>query len=220
MAAAPLLPHLRIDRSHRRVDLDATVVFDIGIDAGAPSHAGRPADVWLELVACTPRSREYESLLAVHARPSHIHQALLMIGLVPGAPMRTTLMDGKFEMTEPSGALVAVSVVTPAKPDSKEIPISRWIIHRETRRNLPDNVWLFTGSIFRQIEGKSVYMADLNGSVISLVNFGDDLLSRDTLKTPQNDQQMWTADESSLPPQGTPVILRLQAGKPRAGASQ
>ncbi len=207
--ATPLLPHVRVDRRRRHVDLDATVVFDTRFDAAAQSTDDRPAGVWLELVACTPNTREYESLLAVRARPSHIHQALLMIGLDPGAPMRSTLVNGKFETTEPTGDRVAVSVIV--DPEAEPIPVNRWVVHRQTRRQLDDNVWIFTGSIFHQVNGKRVYVADLNGSVISLVNFGDDLMSRTTLTTPQNDQQMWTADESMLPPEGTSVVLRVQA---------
>ena len=222
VAPKPLLPHVRVDRVHRIVEVDATVVFDTAFGDQEKVDDDRPPGVWLELVACTPHTREYESLLAVQARPSHIHQALLIVGLVPGAPMRSTLVDGKFHATEPTGGRVAVSIVVNPEAGSEPIPVNRWVIDRQTRRPMTDNVWLFAGSVFRQIDGKQVYMADLNGSVISLVNFGDDLLSRATMKTPQNDQQMWTADASALPPEGTPVVIRLKAldGKSRKSGKQ
>ena len=41
----------------------------------------------LELFACSPHTREHESVLAVEARPWHIYQALGLIGLRPGQPV-------------------------------------------------------------------------------------------------------------------------------------
>jgi len=68
------LPHVRFDRAKRFVEFDATVVT-------------RESD-WLELFVCTPRTREYESILVTPAKPRHIHLALLAIGMKPGRPMR------------------------------------------------------------------------------------------------------------------------------------
>ena len=44
-----------------------------------------------------------------------------------------------------------------------------------------------------------IYLADLNGSVISLVNFGDDLLTRHTKLTNQTDDGQWTANKAQIP---------------------
>jgi len=39
------------------------------------------------------------------------------------------------------------------------------------------------------------------------VNFGDDLLTRDTTMTKDNDGQLWGARRALLPPEGTPVAI-------------
>ena len=205
------LPYVRIDRRHGFVDVDATVVFNPRLGQSQTAGAEQPAGDWLELVACTPGGREYESLLAVRALPSHIHQALLMIGLIPGSPMRTRLVDGKFHITGPCGPRVDVSIVMRRCNKAFEIPISQWVINQRTQRPLVSSEWLFTGSTFRRIQDREVYLADLNGTAISLVNFGDDLLSRATTMTNQNDQQTWAVNRGALPPLGTPVVVRLRA---------
>ncbi len=214
VGVAATLPHLRIDRKRRIVDVDAKVVFE----DHSPGAASNPQDAnpqaaagWIELVACAQGMREYESLVAVLARPSHIHQALLMIGLAPGSPMRTRIVDDKYQIVAPHGPRVAVSVVLQQDSRTVEVPINRWVVQQRTNEMLADNVWLFTGSTFARIDDSDAYMADLNGSVVSLVNFGDDLMARPTLVTNQNDQKVWGANAKVLPPVGTPVVIRLRA---------
>ncbi len=56
------LPGLLINFQKRCVDLEATICLDAGL---------------LELIACTKGSKEHESIVAVAARPMHIHTALL-----------------------------------------------------------------------------------------------------------------------------------------------
>ncbi|MDP6060136.1 MAG: YdjY domain-containing protein, partial [Pirellulaceae bacterium] len=211
-------PNLRIDLAHRFVDIDAKVVFKA--PSGSPRQIGfdAPAADWLELVASTPGMREHESIVTVRARPSHIHQALLLIGLVPGAPMCTRLVNGDYEAVAPHGAHVAVSALVQKGNKSIEVPINQWVIYQKTKELLPENIWLFTGSIFRKVDDRQLYMADLNGSVISLVNFGDDLLARPTMSTNQNDAQAWAANREAIPPVGTSVVIRLRALPPRTCA--
>jgi len=214
------LPHVKIDRVHRFVDVEAEVVFDRGpLDEveGLEQNEDPAPGTWLELVATTSGLREYESLLAVKARPSHIHQALITIGLVPGAPLTTKIHDRRIEVTDPHGAPVEISVVTTGGCLSVEVPIEHWLIDRKTGKAPARGRWLFTGSVFRKIEQRSVYMADLNGTVISLVNFGDDLISLSTKLTNRSDAQAWQVNPARLPPLGTAVVLRIRATQSRPG---
>lgn len=73
------LPHLRIDRQANVLDLEAKVVLREG--------------EWIELIACSPGTQEHESLVVVNARPSHIHLALLTLGLEPGKPLQVEMLD-------------------------------------------------------------------------------------------------------------------------------
>ena len=66
-------PGIRIDWQHYEVQADAAVVLRNGL---------------IELFACSPRSREYESIVRIDARPLYLYQALGLIGLTPGHPIR------------------------------------------------------------------------------------------------------------------------------------
>jgi hypothetical protein len=65
------LPGLVVDTKAREVRLEAEVCLQQGS---------------LELLACSPGTREHESILVVKAKPSHIVFALALVGLPPGSP--------------------------------------------------------------------------------------------------------------------------------------
>ena len=88
---------------------------------------------------------------------------------------------------------------------------NQWFIHKQTGQSPPDNVWLFTGSSFDEDKDPPRYRADVEGSVISLVNFGDEVLARPTDKTNQSDQGMLQPNTDLIPEVGTKVTIRLRA---------
>ena len=66
-------PGVRIDWTRGVIELDARVVLREGL---------------LELFACSPRTREHESIFVVPAQPRRIYEALGLIGMEPGSPVR------------------------------------------------------------------------------------------------------------------------------------
>lgn len=190
------LPHVTIDRQQRCIDLEATVVL----------HESE----WLELLACSPRSREHEAILTIPARPSHIHLALLTLGVQPGAPMKWWRQGDQAKWSDPTGPRIAVTILFEQNGKKVEIPANEWILNQKTKEVLQGNHWIFTGSEFSELDGERVYRADLNGTVISLVNFGDDLLSRQTEMTNTDDDSTWGVNVKAVPPVGTKVIVRLK----------
>ncbi len=196
-APAPAaLPHLKIDLQNRIVDLEATVI-------------GREFE-WLELLACSPGTREHEAVLRVPAKPSHIHQALVMIGLKPGAPMRWWYEGQEVRSEAAHGPKVSVHVLLTREGKQIEVPAHQWIVDKQTGKTPPENHWLFTGSRIEKIDDKELYVADLQGTVLSLVNFNDDLLALPSDKTHMNDAAQWTARAQAIPPRDTQVLLRLR----------
>jgi hypothetical protein len=197
------LPFVKVDLKNKTVDLDATVVMREG--------------KWLELLACKPKSREHESILAVPALASHVHLALIMIGMEPGAPLTWREKDGGVVSIPPHGPGVNITIVT--KVDGKEVeaPASSWVLNQKTNKVIPDQPWLFVGSRTAEVQGKTVYYGDVNGSIISLVNFGDDVLVRETPLTNDNDDSTFGANTNAIPPLGTAVTLRL---RPAPAATQ
>jgi len=113
-------------------------------------------------------SHGYEALLWSHAKPSDVRRALIFIGLEPGAPY-----DPRALRFWADGDLVILDV----RVDGEEnvIPIEQLIFDTETGDTLPEEGFVFTGSMLVTAPGESgeqVYAADAYDprSVASIYN--------------------------------------------------
>ncbi len=195
-AQAASWPGIHVDRERRQIDLDGYVVLREG--------------EWLELIACSPGTREHEAILAITARPSHIHLALLSLGLTPGHPIQSREEGDGFAIVPPRGPAIDLFFVVDRDGTPREVPVHEWVIDQQNDRPMPPTPFLFTGSAFVEHEGQTLYMADLGGSVVSLVNFGDDLITRSSIQTNQTDNAQWGTRTDAIPPLNTAVTLRLR----------
>ena len=200
-AQTPPAP-LTIDREAGTIDLAARMVHT------------RPE--WLELIATTqgPNSRDHEAIVTITAKPSEIHLALLTLGLKPGHPMVNKHVDGEFRPDPPTGPQVQVFFVYERDGQTLQTPVHQWVTDQATGQPLPETPWLFAGSQFRQWQGKEYYMADENGNAVSLVNFGDDLIVRQTDTTQNNDGQELQLSEDKALPYNSPLTLRIKITPP------
>ena len=198
LASPPIssLPGLTINRRKGFVEIDATVNMREG--------------GWLELLACTPTTRTHESILVVDAKPSQVHLAIQMLGLEPGAPMFWRYVDGEYELDPAHGPAVTVTVVYQQDGHTVEVPANQWVINRQTDQTLAEPVWIFTGSSFDDSQDLPNYRADVEGSILSLVHFGDEVLARQTTTTSQSDEGLLQPNTDQIPEVGTPVKIRLQ----------
>lgn len=193
-------PHVRLDREAGVVEIDAKVVLDNA--------------EWLELIVCTKGSREYEAIAATEAKPSHIHLALMTLGLIPGNPMSWHRDDqGELVAIKPAGPAVTITLAWETDGQKHEVPANQWIKDSNTGQAMPGETWMFTGSAVVEHENEKFYMADVNGTVVSLVNFGDDILARDTMLTNQTDEAQWVANTDAIPPAGTALTIRIKPVK-------
>jgi hypothetical protein len=198
------LPHITVDLKARHVDLEAKVIL-------------RDAE-WIELLACTPKSgREHEAILSTPARPSHIHLALVMLGLEPGSPMRYWREGDEFKSAPPKGPRVEVLLRYTKDGKPVEVPANRWILNQKTGKALDDRYWIFTGSQTGVLDDQTIYHADLNGTAISVVNFGGDLLTRATELTDKTDEATWGCHTAEIPPLDTEVTIRIRPVKEEDG---
>lgn len=214
----PALPGITLDREAGLIDLDATVI-------------GHGCE-WLELVACTRGSREHEALVTIDAKPSDLHVALLLLGLEPGTPQTGIRGEDGWTLVPPTGPAVDLHFLVPLQgPEDEQsdltetlVPVESWVFDQATEAVLPDPThggWIFTGSRLvrdtRQPPGPDnpeVYLADVNGTVISLVHFGDETIGRDTTVTESNDGQNLVPHPATMPPNGTRVVLRISRVQP------
>ncbi len=219
LAAAPgklNFPGVTINVQERSVDIAATVCLRHGS---------------LELVACTKGTKEHESIVAVEARPMHIHAALLLLGAKPGSPAtRRQLEDqaGRWVEVPPSGGPVDVFLVLKGEEGSMvEHPISDFIAPSSNRSDaaasedqeagFPTHTFLFAGSVlFGDGPGPRRYLSDSSGNVISLATFGDELLCLPEIHSHDNRALVWQVNAKALPAVGSSVTLRLRPKVPPA----
>jgi len=207
------LPGLVINFQERCVDLEGSVCLDEGM---------------FELVAFTKGSKEHESIVAITARPMHVHTALLLLGANNGNPAISRPVDERktrWIHVPPRGDAVDVYLVF-ENSDGKmvEHPIREFVARsaRQADEFAADeddaeediefpNTFLFAGSHLRDNgPGPRQYLADLSGNVISIATFGDELLCLPGVHAKANDALMWQIDATKLPKVGSKVTLRLR----------
>ena len=212
------LPGLEINFQQRCVDLKGSICL---------------AEGFLELIACTEGTKEHESIVAITARPMHIHTALLLLGANNGNPAMRRPVDeqeNRWIHLPPRGDPVKVLLVFKNNEgEMVERPISDFIARAGERAdafaanrndaaeddadeniNFP-NTFLFAGSFLHEDgPGPRKYLADQSGNVISIVTFGDEVLCLPRVHGHANDSLMWQVDPTHLPKIGTKVTLRLR----------
>jgi len=203
-------PGVTINIQERCVDVDSSVCL----------HRGD-----LELVACTKGTKEHESIVAVEAKPMHIHAALLLLGAKPGSPAtRQQLGDqaGRWFDVPPSGGPVDVFLVLKDNGGQwVEHPISDFIAPSSRRSDdsssadrpakFPTHTFLFAGSVlYGDGPGPRRYLSDESGNVISLSTFGDELLCLPAIHSQDAEALLWQVNAAKLPAVGSNVTLRLR----------
>ena len=214
-AAKPVapFPHIRVDAAAKTIEVEASVP----IDAHARDSRGEPMRVFLEIIACSPDTREHETLVVTSARASHLHAALLLLGLTPGRPAAwNDEPDGGVAFVQPEGDRVTVEFVRTGD-DGKEIaePPTAWIKNVKTGENLAPRQWVFAGSKFVTRQGRERYDADGAGTIIGLHTFGSEVLAFPDGFNPESavEEPVWVADPARTPKVGTPVTIRIRPAK-------
>ena len=190
-----IYPHLWLDSAAGHLDVSGNVIAQ--------------QFEWLELLACRPGTREHEAIVTLAAQAEHLQLGLLLLGLEPGQPATAQPRDGGVRITPPRGPEVELFFILESEPD-RPIPANTWIVDQQTGAELPDNRWLFLGSKIVEHQGRRYFLAEENGTLVSLVNFGDELLGRATDQGESGGNDLWTAHPDRLPPAGTPVTLRIR----------
>lgn len=230
-AWSEVFPHVRADLRAGIVEFDARVTPLLIPDSQAPLF-------YLEVLVCTPDTREHETLLVTDARPSHIHAALLAIGLQHGKPggwriEPTALGPDRFTLipVEPTGDPIAVRfVLGDAGAAEREIDPLLWIVRAAdvmadspSPRTLRDHfrgdgtavTHVFAGSVLarRRPEQPESYDADGTGQIVGLHTFGSEVIALTALMNPDANTEIpeWVADlrPGVIPPPGTRVRVRL-----------
>lgn len=201
-------PGVRVLVEDHQVELAAISCLDVG---------------WLEQIACAPNTREHESLLVVIPEPSQVHAAMLMAGFEPGKPGSWQSDDssvpqtgGGYKYVPPTGDPVEILVRYETAAGVVEHPIRQWIRGQTDADIFPRSPWVFAGSIFAEnpefMGPGEHYVADMTGSVIGLVTFGDEVIGWTEALQDQDEfaAPAWRVRESAVAPFETEVTLILR----------
>lgn len=186
----------------------------------------------LEMLACPVGSKEHESVIAVFAKSSDVHAALLAIGARSGTTAR---WDPEF--LPPTGQAIAVwvayrdpkpmdpndaaktnSAPTPAQPMAPEfipgdtfhvVDARQWIRRIDNQEALTEP-WVFAGSGFwtDPADGKQYYSAN-GGDMICVSNFSTAMLDVPFASSADAGNVLFEPFEERIPERGTPVRLIL-----------
>ncbi|MCH7814560.1 MAG: hypothetical protein IID40_11140, partial [Planctomycetes bacterium] len=161
-----------------------------------------------ELLACSPRTREHESILRVEARPLHIFQALGLIGLEAGSP---AAYDATTERVVPArGQPLLLEVRYEVDGKTRTDNVWDWLINAETKKTPQPQPWTFCGS--RHFPG-GTFGADVDGTVVCVVDFDTALISLPESHSADNALLWVAANTARIPPVGTECTLLIRAAE-------
>jgi hypothetical protein len=207
-----LFPGVRADIARKSVEFDGIVPINV--------HDPETPIVFLEVVVCTSDTKEHEALVVTKVKPSHVHAALLAVGLEPGAPGSWKWEDQKLIPIPPRGAPVTVEL-SYSGPDGGRVEerATDWVVNAENGQPFagPGEGFLFAGSVLRAHQGEEVYEADGAGTLIGLATFGTETIAWGRTFSPDSEvaEPEWIANTKRVPAFGTPVTVRIEIRRER-----
>jgi len=186
-ATSDYAPGIRIDWKRRRVEVQGEVCLRDGM---------------LELFACAPRTREHESVVMIHARPKKLYEALGLMGLKPGHPIRYDKRSKQW--LPPTGDSVGIKVRWRDHRKTRVADISTWMSRADHDKPMTPAVWVFAGS---QKTETDTFSADVEGTVIAVVDFPSALIALPERHSADNTLLTLEANTDNIPSVGTPVTL-------------
>jgi hypothetical protein len=185
-------PGVLIDWGEKVIELEAAVVLRQGM---------------LELFACSPHTREHESIVVIQGRPLHIFQAMGLIGLEPGAPVRYD--EEKQEWQPARGERLQIEVRYVVDGRTRTVPLREWLYDVAAEKPPSDLRWVFAGSGFYGADRR--FMADMEGTIITVVNFGSALIALDALHSDSNAELWLSANTEKIPARGTKCTILIRS---------
>lgn len=184
-------PNVRIDYGNRQVEVDGRVILREGL---------------LELFACSPHTREHESIVLLNTQPVIIFQALGLLGLEPGHPLRMDPNTG--QIIPASGQNVEIDVSYELDGTRKTVPIENWMRHSQTKAPLDRQPWVFAGSLSQN----GGIAADEEGTIVAVVDFESALVALPRQHTASNAELWLEPNTPAIPPLGTPCTVVFRPG--------
>ena len=160
----------------------------------------------LELLACSPQTKEHESILIVRARPLHVFQAMGLIGLESGSPVRFD--EGMQRRIPATGESLDLRIRCETPFPKNEVSATSWVVESGSEKPPAKLDWIFSGS---RSDAGGRFGADLEGTVVCLVDFDNALISLATPHSADNEVLWLKANTEAIPPRGTRCTLLVRS---------
>lgn len=193
-AAEPRIGLVRLDPARRQVSFEAEVCLREGM---------------LEFLICAWDTKKHESILHTKARASHLHAALLLLGLSAGKPARWSGEDEDARFLPPAGAGLEIALLWKDKDGKlKRAEAFEWIRGAQGRKFTPPKEWVFVGS---DILPDGRYWGELEGEVVSVSNFASAVIDVPFESSNKDAMRDMCANTAAIPPVGTKVDVIVTA---------
>ena len=180
-----------IDRERKLVIVDATICLREGA---------------LEMFACTPGTKEHESILVVDSMAILLHAALLAVGAEPGQPVQYVP-----EYMAATGTEIEIILLwTDEDGNRHQDRAQDWIRDTRTEKAM-EYPFVFAGSGFwvDETTGERSYHAE-GGEVICVSNFSTAMLDVPVASSADNAGLLFECFTEAIPPVDTPVRVVLR----------
>lgn len=197
---------LRLDLKKRRVTIIARVCLREGpLEFLICRTSGKGRD-----------SKEHESILHTDAKPSHIHAALLALGLTQGKPARWSSVGrlaGRF--LPPQGPQLDITFHwTDPKGKARSAQAGSWLKAVGAKGASLPGKWVFIGSA---VLPDNQYAADIEGGIVSVANFASSVIDVPFESSDKDALREFAADSEAIPPLKTEVKVVIS---PLPGAAK
>jgi hypothetical protein len=160
----------------------------------------------LELLLTRKFTKEHEALLAADVDARDIHTALLAADAKEGSPVKY-----QPAYQQATGSRIKVLLQYEDKGKLVTVPAQQWIRNGRTGKDL-DLDWVFAGSRFVDVpmEPNAKYYLANSGDLICVSNFETALLDLPINSPAKDEELVFEAHTSRIPPRDTKVTLILE----------
>ncbi len=186
------LPFIDLDFAHKQVRVECEAI-----------ECKNP----LEFFCCVTGTNEHEAVLRSQVKPSHLHLALLLVGLEPGEGVHYSEADKKW--VAPTGNPIKITCTWQRDGKTITVPAEQMMRDVKTKKPMPKCDWVFAGS--RIMNGG--YAADTTGYLVSIVNFELTVVDVAEIASSANETLEWEVNSDISPPRRTKVTMILESAK-------